>query len=243
LHLKELSDEERLMSDDNKNNFSPAHLRWIIIGVLGIAFMVIFKDDVSHILKGVEKVSIKSDGITIETRTVDTPLGKTIVSGPPTIETAGITEQTAASYSSPQGYLINWPQDGSWSSRPDMASNYNLDLAIAYNNSLGDFIPNVNVTIEQSPTQSIQEWIDMSNPLFESLGFTVTDVQIDEASSSGVRVINGNFFGTDTNQIQRIILKDGIAYIATATRPTNLVADEALWRDLNNILNSFRVAG
>lgn len=232
------------MSDDNnKNAFSAAHLRWVVIGVLGLAFMLIFKDDVSHVLKGVEKVSIKSDGITIETKTVETPLGKTIVSGPPTIETAGITQQTAPSYSSAQGYSINWPQDGSWTSRPDMASNFNLDLAIAYNRSWGDFVPNVNVTIEPSPTDSIQEWINMSNPLFEQLGFTVTDVQLDAASSSGVRVINGNFFGTETNQIQRIILSNGRAYIATATRPTNLVADEALWRDLNNILNSFRVTG
>lgn len=229
------------MSDDTKNTFSPAHLRWIIIGILGIAFMFLFKDDISHILKGVEKVSINEGGITIETRTVDTPLGKTIVSGPPTLETAGITAQTAPSYSSAQGYQINWPQDGSWSSRPDMANNYNLDLAIAYNNSWGNFVPNVNVTIEPSPTSSIQEWIDMSNPMFESLGFEVSDVVLDEASSSGVRVIHGNFFGTDTNQIQRIILSNGRAYIATATRPTSLVADEALWRDLNNILNSFRV--
>ena len=231
------------MSDDNNSTFSPAHLRWLVIGVLGIVFMVIFKDDVSHILKGVEKVSIGSDGITIETKTVETPLGKTIVSGPPTLETAGITQNTAASYASPQGYSINWPQDGSWSSRPDMASSYNLDLAIAYNRSWGNFIPNVNVTIEPSPTPSIEEWVEMSNPLFESLGFTVTDVQFDAASNSGVRVINGNFFGTDTHQIQRIILSNGQAYIATATRPTNLVADEALWRDLNNILNSFRVSG
>lgn len=231
------------MNDNNKNSFSPAHLRWIIIGVLGLAFMVIFKDDVSHILKGVEKVSIGGDGITIETKTIETPLGETIVSGPPTLETAGITEQTAADYKSARGYAINWPQDGSWSQRSDMARSFNLDFAIAYNQSWGDFVPNVNVTVEPSPTQSIEEWIDMSQPVIESFGFSIADVQYDAASNTGVRVLNGNVFGTELHQIQRIILKNNFAYIATATRPIHLVADEALWNDLNNILNSFRVTG
>lgn len=229
--------------NDKNSGFSPAHLRWVVIGVLGITFMVIFKDEVSHMLKGVEKVSIGADGITIETRTVQTPLGKTIISGPPTVETAGITQQTAASFQSPQGYSLNWPQDGSWSSKPDLARSLNLDLAIAYNRSWGDFIPNVNVTIEPSATMSIQQWIDNSNPLFEALGFSVADVHVDTASRSGVRVIRGYFYGMETDTIQRIILGNGRAYIATATRPTSLIADETLWRDMNNILNSFRING
>lgn len=228
------------MASEN-SGFTPAHLRWVVIGILGLAFMFIFKGELANMIKGVEKVSIGPEGIALETRTVETPLGKTIVSGPPTLETAGITQQTSPNYQSPKGYLINWPQDGSWSSHPEFAKALNLDLAIAYNQSWGNFVPNVNVTIEPTNTSSIQQWMDDSNPLFSTLGMTVTDVQVDEASGSGVRVLSGYFYDVETNMIQRIILHDGTAYIATATRPTSLNADPELWKDLNDILNSFRV--
>ena len=56
-----------------------------------------------------------------------------------------------------------------------------------------------------------------------------------------VRVTNSNVLGWEANAIQRIILNQGRAYIATATRPVDLNANPELWQDLNYILNSFNV--
>lgn len=220
---------------------SPAHLKWIVIALLGITFMIIFKDDLSKKIKEHGEVKIGLEGISITTKTTETPLGEIIISGPPTIQTAGITKYTLPNYQSSKGYLINWPQDGSWQSRPDMAQMLNLDFTIAYNRSWGEFVPNVNVTIESSSTSSIRQWLDMSNQMLSLLGFNVISEKLDTTSKSAVRIIHGNFLGVEADAIQRVILNQGRAYIATATRPRNFNADPKLWQDLNNILNSFRV--
>ncbi len=223
-----------------KTGFSSAHLKWIVIGVVGIVFMFIFKDDLSNMLKDADELKIGTAGIKI-TRTTQTPLGNVIVSGPPTPETAGITPESLPNHQSASGYLINWPQDGSWSSHPSFAQTIGADLTIAYNNSWGDYVPNVNVTIELSNTTSIRQWMESSNAQLASIGFTTTHVAIDNAERSGVRVVRGGFFGLEADAIQRIILNQGRAYIVTATRPVTLNTDPKLWQDLSEILNSFRV--
>jgi len=220
---------------------SPAHLKWIVIAFLGVTFMIIFKDDLSRKIKEPGEVSIGPKGISIITKTTETPLGQVVLSGPPTIETAGITKHTLPNYRSPKGYLINWPQDGSWQSRPDMAQMLNLDLAIAYNRSWGEYVPNVNVTIEPSATSSIRQWLDTSNQILPLAGFNVISEKLDPPSKSAVRIVHGNFLGIEADAIQRIILNQGRAYIVTTTRPRNINADPKLWHDLNNILNSFRL--
>ncbi len=222
---------------------SPSHLKWIVVGLLGIVFMVIFRSDISDLFKNAEEVSFGPDGVKISTKTTQTPLGATIVSGPPTLETVGSILQSSAQYQNPNGYSISWPQDGSWSSHPELAQSFGADLVIAYNRTWGDYVPNVNITIEASPTNSIRQWMQMSNPVVSSMGFTVTDVTFDEASRSGVRVMRGNFLGFEADSIQRIILDQGRAYVATATRPISLSADPQLWEHLRYILNSFRVGG
>ncbi len=224
-----------------QSKLSPAHLKWIVIAFLGVTFMVIFKDDLSKKIKEPGEVNIGPKGISITTKTISTPLGQTIISGPPTIETAGITKDTPPNYQSPRGYLINWPQDGSWQSRPDMAQMLNLDMVIAYNRSWGEYVPNVNVTIEPSTTSYIRQWLESSNQMLPLMGFNVISEKIDIPSKSAVRIVHGNFFGLEADAIQRVILNQGRAYIVTATRPRNFNADPKLWQDLNNILNSFRV--
>ena len=116
-----------------------------------------------------------------------------------------------------------------------------LDFVIAYNRSWGNFVPNVNVTIEPAQGFSIRGWMENSNPIIRAYGFELTDVQIDDASNTGVRVMRGNYGGMIADQIQRVIISDGQAYIATATRPVGFEADPNLWANLNQILNSFRL--
>lgn len=220
--------------------FSPAHLKWIVIGIVGITFMFIFKDDLSNMIKRADKVKIGPGGILI-TRTIQTPLGRTIISGPPTLDTAGITPQSLPNYQSHKGYAINWPQDGSWSEHPDLAKAINADLVIAYNYSQEDFTPNVNITTEPTGGMSIKQWMENTNTEIANMGLAVTDVQIDTVNNSGVRIVRGDLFGSETNMIQRIIFDQGHVYIATALRPLNYYADPKLWQDLNKILNSFRI--
>jgi hypothetical protein len=226
---------------ESKSGFSSAHLKWIIVGVLGITFMFLFRGELSEMLNKAEKVTIGPEGVSIQTKTIQTPLGETIVSGPPTMETAGIQPGTAPDFQSPRGYAINWPQDGSWSSHPDLATAMNVELVIGYNRSWGDYVPNVNVTIENAGTPSIREWLTMSNPKIELYGFSVISSEVDESNNAGVRVVKGFMFGYEANMIQRIIINQGLAYVATATRPVSLNADPQLWQDLNDILNSFRI--
>ncbi|MHC5066541.1 MAG: hypothetical protein ACYTG5_21505 [Planctomycetota bacterium] len=217
------------------------HLRWIVVGVLGIAFMILFREELSDLIKGAEKVEIGPDGISITTRTTTTPLGETIVSGPPTRDTAGIRPQTPPSYRSPKGFAINWPQDGSWTSHPQFARMIGTEIAIAYNRTWGSFVPNVNVTIEPSLGLSIKEWLTVSNSKLQMHGFSLESCEVDERANSAVRIVRGGYSGMTADLIQRVILHEGRAYIATAARPLQVAADPQLWRDLNQILNSFRV--
>lgn len=215
---------------------TPKHVRWIVLGVVAIAFMLIFKDVLTEKIRDADSITLGADGVTIETQTVETPLGPTILSGPPTEQTAGITPDTAASYESPYGYAINWPQDGSWMPVPSPVG----DFAVGYARMFAGFTPNVNVTIEPDMGMTIRQWMNWSNgQLRDLVGATVLDTRIDDQTQTGVRV--ARIPGLPGESIQRILLAGGRAYIVTATSTDAASGDVKLTQDLNHILNSFRV--
>lgn len=215
----------------------PVPYRWIVIGVLGVTFMLVFKDELGEKIRDADKISVGLAGVSIEKKTKETPLGTTVVSAP--TDGTARANQPAPNFQSPIGFAINWPQDGSWSSHPDYAATWGAELVIAYNRTWGAFVPNVNVTIEPT-NMKIRAWMAMSNPRMGMVGFTVTSFQIDEQTNSAVRVMRGQSFGMVSDGVQRIIIRGSRAFIATATRPVQLTADPKLWQDLNSILNSFR---
>jgi hypothetical protein len=225
-----------------KSGLSSSQLKWIVIGVLGIFFMLMFREQIANLLDNSQEVKIGQEGISVVTKTVDTPFGETIVSGPPTPETAGITPQALPDYQSPKGYLINWPQDGLWVSMPDFAQTLGVDYAVVYAPAIGkQFAPNVTVITQPSQGMSIQQIMQSLQNDVSEMDLQVVDVQIDDVNKSGVITVSGNLWGVQIDGVQRIILHQGYAYIATAMLPIALRGDTAVTQGINQILNSFRV--
>ena len=226
--------------------------KWGIIGIIAITFMFLFQDEVKKLLSSTEELSISSEGVKLKVRTVSTPLGETVLSAhaaapvedddrsiTPDAGTAprqGFTRYTDPTY----GYSLAWPAGGKWIKDDFTAAQIGVALFIRFHQSFGNFTPNVNVTIENTGTITVSQWMRAAAPMLEQMGWQVVDVQMDEAVNAGVRVMKNPSFPGGLFQIQRVILKDGLAYVATASK---LEADSGafpeMYQRMGEILNSF----
>ncbi len=113
---------------------------------------------------------------------------------------------------------------------------------IAYHQGFADFVPNVNVTIEQVGSISVQKWMKLGQSALQQLGFTIVQTQFDASSQSGVRVMRHQKIAGVLYQIQRVIIRRGFAYVATASKleVDNQVFPD-LYEEMRQILNSFQI--
>ena len=220
---------------------SPEHLKWIVIGILGLTSILVFKNELSSLITNSNEFVVGPEGVRIATETVETPIGETIIAGPPTPETAGINPQSLPNYSSSKGYLINWPQDGSWVEYPDFAQFIGADFVIAYRRIQGNNFPNVNVMVDTLHGMSFREYVESATNTMSNFGFEVRNVEVDDVNNSAVITLYGNFLGLESDAVQRIIFDSGYVYIASAIRPVEFRDDQILSQNLIEILNSFRI--
>jgi ActR/RegA family two-component response regulator len=125
---------------------------------------------------------------------------------------------------------------------PDFAQTLGVDYAVVYAPAIGkQFAPNVTVITQPSQGMSIQQIMQSLQNDVSEMDLQVVDVQIDDVNKSGVITVSGNLWGVQIDGVQRIILHQGYAYIATAMLPIALRGDTAVTQGINQILNSFRV--
>jgi len=240
------------MSRDQNSDGSAkkaAMTKWIVAGVVVIVFMFLFKDQISKILEKTEEISITTGGIAIKTRTVNTPLGKTVLSNKAAQFETNVAEPVAQAYvDRDNGFQIDWPKNGKWIVNPDMA-NYlstnlgaNFPLYIGYHQAFGEFTPNINVLVGSTGRMSIYDWIDATNNTLVMQGWEVVDTQIDEATMSGVNVILNRNVQGGLYQVQRFLFSSGLFYTITASKlESDADVFPEIYEEMRYILNSFEL--
>jgi hypothetical protein len=227
--------------------------KWGVIGVIAITFMVLFKDELKGLLSNTGELSVTTEGVKLKVRTVSTPLGETVLSAEgESIEAVAPSTATAAIGTPPPGtkvthfvdptygYSIDWPAGGKWIKDDSIAAQIGAALFIRFHQSFGDFTPNVNVTIENTGPMSVQEWMQAALPLLQVMGWELVDVQIDETANAGVRVMKNPNVPGGLYQVQRVILKNDLAYVVTASKlEIDTDAFPGLYQRMGEILNSF----
>lgn len=230
--------------------------KWGVIGVIAITFMVLFKDELKGLLSNTEELSVGSEGVKLKVRTVSTPLGQTVLSDKAApIESASGSSRpnvigtvppsnTITHFTDPtHGFSIAWPAGGKWIKDDAAAAQIGLALLIRFHQSFGDFTPNVNVTIEDTGPMSVREWMQVGLPVLQQMGWELVDMQMDETANAGVRVIKNPNVPGGLYQIQRVILKNNLAYVVTASKlEIDTDAFPGLYQRMSEILNSFSVS-
>lgn len=227
-------------------------VKWLVIGVLLLAFMVLFKSELGGLINRTQTISVSSSGV--EIKTIDTPLGKADVTVVPVqaaqAAPAGVQGST---YTSRQyRFQISWPGDGSWTADEQIGASLmqqmgapatvKMPVALLKNQLVGGFRPNVNVVVEQVGNIGLDEYMDASVNLMLQMGWQLISRSVDEASSSGFVVMLNTMTGEDIHQVQRIAIAHGNAYVVTASQlPPDDQMSLGLKQQLLNILNSFRI--
>jgi len=228
------------------------NVKWIVAGVIAIVGMVLFKDPLTKLLDRAENVEITTTGVKVST--VKTPLGETVVSnkgvqptaaaGSTTPGPAGQTQPPGSGFQTTRdeeaGFAMSWPTNGRWVSQPEAARQFGARLVLTNPSaSRGQFVPNVNVVVTRDAAGvDVAQYINATARMLTGMGWEVTAQQADIATQSGVLVTVNRQMGTA--QIQRVVLRDGVSYIITASRADGDTREE-LYAAMGQIVNSFEL--
>lgn len=232
---------------------SAAATKWMVVGVIAVAFMVIFQSQLGRLLDRVSDVEVSSSGIKI--KTVDTPIGKAEVSVVPVRYSSPVRDgiQGTTFTSNQFKFQISWPNKNDWTGDeawgPVFLQNMGFPptvkapIMITYNQVIGNTTPNVNVIVEKIGNMDIQSYLDLSNQGIVSVGGQVISSTVDEQTQGGFTVLKStNAFGELVYQFQRTAIANGNAYIITATQiPPDNQFSQQMKNELNSIVNSFRI--
>jgi hypothetical protein len=224
------------MPEEEPNTSSNNNVKWIVIGAIAIVILFLFKDQIGALIDRTESVSISNDGLVLKTRTIDTALGETIVSGPPTIETAGVTAEAASSFTSDDGFKINWKPE-LWSANQQLAKENDAALFLLFSIPDG-FQPSISVESHEGFSSAKSYLESVSYPKRQ-----VSQVEFGPSGETGVRTSIGEFAGSTFYYIERVLFNSntGLVYVATAKRPVKEEGNAELWDSTRKVLNSFRL--
>jgi hypothetical protein len=228
-------------SDKEAKNAWP--VKSILVAVVVLAFMFMFKREIGQILMRMTSFEIEhgEKGTSVK---FTTPIGETLVSNTaPTPEAQAKAGGTELKVESRNAYRLSWPKNGKWTENKELAAPFGLDLYLGYHRNINQFNPNINVVVDKNAgTLKIEEYLRTNQELMRNMGWEISDSRFDEATQSGVQIVrNRNMFG-GLYQIQRVILKNGTAYVATASKlEYGDSEDDALYAEMRDILNSFAV--
>jgi len=242
-------------SDNNESSrsiMSGASTKWMVVGVIAIAFMAMFQAQIGRLLDRVTDVEVSSGGLKI--KTVNTPIGKSEVSVVPVSYSTpvqdGISGKTFTS--NQHKFQISWPNVNDWTADEVWGNNFlknagfpstvKMPITIRYNDVIGNTRPNVNVVVEMSGNMGIQLYMDLTIQNLATAGWQVVSSTVDEDTQGGFIVLNNADFGEPVYQFQRVAMAHSNAYIVTATGlpPENYLSQQ-MKEELNSIVNSFRI--
>ncbi|MFV2004165.1 MAG: hypothetical protein ACC650_03120 [Gammaproteobacteria bacterium] len=232
----------------------PGSIKWVIVGVIAISFMVLFQSQIGRLVDRVSDVEVTSSGIKI--KTVDTPIGQAEVSVVPVSYATPVKDGVQGStYTSNQfKFQISWPNAYEWTADEEWGQTFvqsmgfpatiKMPIVILYNEVIGNTRPNVNVVVEKiGSNMGIQEYINLSVQNLISQGWQVVSSTVDEQTQGGFVVLNTtDALGQSVYQFQRVAIAHGNAYNITATQvPPESSLSQQMKDEVNSIVNSFRI--
>lgn len=227
------------------------NVKWIVGGVIAIVGMVLFKEPLTKLLDRAENVEITTAGVKVST--VKTPLGDTVVSNKG-VQPAAAPGAAAAKPGGPAqpgegfqttrdseaGFAISWPANGRWTNETEAARQFGARLVLANRGgAMGSFVPNVNVVVTRDAQGvDVAQYLSQTARTLTGMGWEVSAQQADSATQSGVLVTVNRQLGTA--QIQRVVLRNGVSYVITASRADGDTRED-LYAAMGQILNSFEL--
>lgn len=246
--------EESAKQSDGRATQLP--VKWIVLGVVFISFMLIFKSELGGLLDRTSDLKITTSGVEIkaEVKTFETPIGRTEVSVVPVLSSPqAVTGVKNTTYVNTEyAFQISWPNNTDW--RADekfgaqMLENMGFPesvaapIAVFSNNMVDGIAPNINVTVERVGQVSIEDYMAYTESNYASVGIEVVSSSVDTETNGGVIVSMNYMFGAPLYQFQKFAMANGYAYVVTATQvPKGDYLTLGLKQDLASIINSFRV--
>lgn len=232
-------------------------VKWIVVGIVIIAFMLIFKGELGGLLERTSDIKISATGLEIkaEVKTVETPIGQTEVSVVPIARTpqatTGIKDTTYVN--TKYDFQISWPNNQDWTADEELGRQFaqnmgmpatiDIPIVILSNNLIDDFRPNVNVVVENVGQMQIEEYVSLTKQNLLQQGWDVLSTSVDPETNGGVIVLINNMLGAGNElyQFQRYAMGNGNAYIITASQVPQADLSQGLKDDLASIINSFRL--
>ncbi len=199
----------------------------------------------------ITEANIEFSKFKLSLKTAKTPIGETDVSVIEKKVTQDIREGILCSYTSAQyKFKISWPAgwiadidlDQTTLSRLNLPPSINIPILITKKEKIGEFLPNINITVEDCAIMTIDQYMHLSTQKMKELGWNIYLSKIDEKTHSGLLVyLNNGPFGR-VFQFARMVIRNGLAFVVTAS---NLPSEEQLSvqtsEELLSILNSFKL--
>jgi hypothetical protein len=229
--------------------------RWIVIGVLGLVFILVFRSQIGGMINRI--VSVDLDLSKHQIKVVSTPIGDTTVSVQRSPEAlyADVTKLGSNVYVDQHfKFAISWPQNSDWvpstrisedqfktlgygGPREDLGTFYVAKIAT----SLSPNAAIVSVFAFPKQGDNIQEAVEVYEKTITQRGLIVNSSSIDQDTGGAVLATsNGTASG-----VHRLLLGDEYEYLVTMVYvpSTNTSAEEysQLRAATNLIFNSFRV--
>lgn len=221
---------------ENESNNSSNNMKWIVIGIITLVVLFLFKKEIGGLIDRTESVSVTAEGLTLKTQTINTVLGETIVSGPPTVETAGITAEAEPNFAIQGGFKINWKPE-LWNNNEELAELNDAELFLLFAIPDG-FQPSIAIKSFKGFTSAKTFLESVSYPNRQ-----ISKVEFGPSGETGIRTSIGEENGSKFHYIERVLFSQatGLIYVATAERPVAEIGNAELWESTRKVLNSFRL--
>lgn len=220
-----------------------------------LVIILIFRRHIIQLMNDLNKrlteANLEISKFKLSLKTTKTPIGETDVSVQETKPTKDINEGIFCTYTSsqykfkiswPKGWIANIDLDQATISQFNIPPPMNIPIIITKTDRIGDFRPNINITVEDCSNITVDQYMHISTQKMKELGWKIYSSEIDENSHSGLLVYSqvgplGRIF-----QFARMVLRNGLAFVVTASElPSEEQLTAQTSEELLNILNSFKL--
>lgn len=218
--------------------------KWIVIAVVAIVFLLIFREDISHLLRRTESVTISTEGVTLET-----PLGTTDVTfrRSQRIDYRSLypADRFVTYTSSQYRYAISYPRHSLWI-EPSALGPYwqqKIESVDGYSKAIiapgeGGFAAMVVVRVYQVGSLGIREAL-LGFQQAAGEGVSYEAPRIDPATNSAT-LVGFDRIGNKESVI-RVLLVNGLLYELRAAFSPDVSSQ--IKEEMNEIVNSFQMLG
>jgi len=220
----------------------PSLVKWIVIGVISIFFLILYRQEISQLLNRTESVKFSHEGVTLKTPIgiTDVTYRKSQSSGYSTLYPSG---KFVNYINNEYKYAISYPRNSIWKDISYLGPEWlqKLEALPGFSKAIvapgrDDFIAMVSVRVYRAGNLTIQEAL-IGFELGAGEGVTYYRPRIDQSTNSAT--LPGYDQIGDKIMVSRVILIDGWLYDLRAMISPN--ASSKIKEEMNIIVNSFHM--